>query len=156
MPLSICTAVSANCPEYGMIRPILTVSCASTATVAARNAATTAANTLMWLLPAWPAVAFARQSAFFFPLTKKYAGQRVYSPAVSEAICRSRADPGAHLLGSRHVKMRPWEDTMKRSTDRILTTHVGSLPGRGESPTEQDVPASVREIVAKQRAIGLD
>jgi 5-methyltetrahydropteroyltriglutamate--homocysteine methyltransferase len=45
---------------------------------------------------------------------------------------------------------------MKRSTDRILTTHVGSLPGRGESPTEQDVPASVREIVAKQRAIGLD
>ena len=45
---------------------------------------------------------------------------------------------------------------MKRSTDRILTTHVGSLPGRGETATERDVAGSVREVVAMQRAIGLD
>ncbi len=45
---------------------------------------------------------------------------------------------------------------MKRSTDRILTTHVGSLPGRGETSTEQDVPGSVRKIVAMQKEIGLD
>src|SRR5215210_1585073 len=28
MPLSICTAVSANCPEYGRINPIFRVPCA--------------------------------------------------------------------------------------------------------------------------------
>ena len=45
---------------------------------------------------------------------------------------------------------------MKRSTDRILTTHVGSLPGRGETSTEQDVRGSVRKVVAMQREVGLD
>src|SRR5262245_38718908 len=39
MALSICVAVSANCPEYGMIRPILTVSWALTGTAASSTAA---------------------------------------------------------------------------------------------------------------------
>jgi 5-methyltetrahydropteroyltriglutamate--homocysteine methyltransferase len=38
----------------------------------------------------------------------------------------------------------------------VLTTHVGSLPGRGEPAAEQDVPGSVRRVVALQREIGLD
>ncbi len=45
---------------------------------------------------------------------------------------------------------------MKRSTDRILTTHVGSLPGRGDTSTEQDVAGSVGKVVAAQKEIGLD
>jgi len=45
---------------------------------------------------------------------------------------------------------------MKRSTTRILTTHVGSLPGRGETANEQDLPGSVRQVVAAQKEIGLD
>src|SRR5262245_29995598 len=45
---------------------------------------------------------------------------------------------------------------MKRSTDRILTTHVGSLPGRGDPSSEQDVANSVRKVVAAQEEIGLD
>jgi 5-methyltetrahydropteroyltriglutamate--homocysteine methyltransferase len=45
---------------------------------------------------------------------------------------------------------------MKRSTDKILTTHVGSLPGRGEPASEQDLAGSVRRVVAAQKEIGLD
>lgn len=45
---------------------------------------------------------------------------------------------------------------MKRSTSKILTTHVGSLPGRGEVAGEHDLADSVRKVVAEQRRIGLD
>lgn len=45
---------------------------------------------------------------------------------------------------------------MKRSTGKILTTHVGSLPGRGEVAGERDLADSVRKVVAEQRRIGLD
>ncbi|MGH6990540.1 MAG: hypothetical protein ACREE3_11650, partial [Stellaceae bacterium] len=50
---------------------------------------------------------------------------------------------------------------MKRSTDRILTTHVGSLPQlRVLDPAAPDHGARLKEdvaaVVAKQRATGLD
>jgi 5-methyltetrahydropteroyltriglutamate--homocysteine methyltransferase len=45
---------------------------------------------------------------------------------------------------------------MKRSTDRILTTHVGSLPGRGEAASEHDLAGRVRTVVAEQKEAGLD
>jgi 5-methyltetrahydropteroyltriglutamate--homocysteine methyltransferase len=45
---------------------------------------------------------------------------------------------------------------MRRSADAILTTHVGSLPGRGEAANAQDIAGSVTKIVAAQKDIGLD
>jgi 5-methyltetrahydropteroyltriglutamate--homocysteine methyltransferase len=45
---------------------------------------------------------------------------------------------------------------MQRSDKKILTTHVGSLPGRGESGHETPDVAAIREIVAAQQAAGLD
>ena len=42
---------------------------------------------------------------------------------------------------------------MRRSTDRTLTTHVGSLPNLEGSPELAD---AVRKVVEKQRAIGID
>jgi 5-methyltetrahydropteroyltriglutamate--homocysteine methyltransferase len=64
------------------------------------------------------------------------------------------------------------EQTMNRSTDRILTTHVGSLPrpaslfgmmklkheGKplNESALEAEIASAVREIVRKQVEVGLD
>lgn len=49
---------------------------------------------------------------------------------------------------------------MKRSEHRILTTHVGSLPGRSEAPQPgaDSLPArqALRDIIAQQREIGLD
>jgi 5-methyltetrahydropteroyltriglutamate--homocysteine methyltransferase len=45
---------------------------------------------------------------------------------------------------------------MKRSATRILTTHVGSLPGRGETASEHNLAASVQQVVAAQKEIGLD
>lgn len=42
---------------------------------------------------------------------------------------------------------------MKRSTDRILTTHVGSLPNVEQM---DDLATAVQEVVQRQRAIGLD
>lgn len=59
---------------------------------------------------------------------------------------------------------------MKRSNERILTTHVGSLPrpetlladaaaaraGSGKDIYERDLAAAVAEIVAKQAEVGLD
>jgi 5-methyltetrahydropteroyltriglutamate--homocysteine methyltransferase len=50
---------------------------------------------------------------------------------------------------------------MRRSTDRILTTHVGSLPYivyLDENAPEYDsmLPGAVRDVVAKQRQIGID
>src|SRR4051794_20098772 len=53
------------------------------------------------------------------------------------------------------------EAPMRRSTDRILTTHVGSLPEL-ESPdsTVVDDPdrlrRSVERVVERQRAVGID
>lgn len=47
---------------------------------------------------------------------------------------------------------------MRRSTERMLTTHVGSLPGRGEiasSGRELDV-ADIRAVIAAQHDAGLD
>jgi 5-methyltetrahydropteroyltriglutamate--homocysteine methyltransferase len=50
---------------------------------------------------------------------------------------------------------------MRRSTDRILTTHVGALPyptdvwGRS-GPDEAKMQAAAAEIVARQRRIGID
>jgi 5-methyltetrahydropteroyltriglutamate--homocysteine methyltransferase len=50
---------------------------------------------------------------------------------------------------------------MRRSDDRILTTHVGSLPNlapldRGSGDEEARLKAAVTDVVAKQRALGLD
>lgn len=45
---------------------------------------------------------------------------------------------------------------MQRSEKKILTTHVGSLPGRGEAGHETPELADIREIVAAQQAAGLD
>ena len=45
---------------------------------------------------------------------------------------------------------------MQRSDTKILTTHVGSLPGRGESGHETPDADAIREIVAAQQAVGLD
>lgn len=45
---------------------------------------------------------------------------------------------------------------MRRSTDRTLTTHVGSLPEPPGLATDAKRLAAVPEVVAKQRAIGLD
>ncbi|MET0867832.1 MAG: cobalamin-independent methionine synthase II family protein [Pseudorhodoplanes sp.] len=45
---------------------------------------------------------------------------------------------------------------MRRSTDNILTTHVGSLPGRSEASTDHDLAKEVRDIIAAQRDIGID
>ena len=47
---------------------------------------------------------------------------------------------------------------MKRSINRILTTHVGSLPGRREIATEKGDPGvdDIRDIVASQREVGVD
>ena len=50
---------------------------------------------------------------------------------------------------------------MQRSSERILTTHVGALPGPLATWTEAGVPddelrAAVRDVVAEQRAAGVD
>lgn len=45
---------------------------------------------------------------------------------------------------------------MQRSDTKILTTHVGSLPGRGESGRETPDVVAIREIIAAQQAAGLD
>ncbi|MGD9923773.1 MAG: cobalamin-independent methionine synthase II family protein [Pseudorhodoplanes sp.] len=45
---------------------------------------------------------------------------------------------------------------MQRSTDRILTTHVGSLPGRGEAGHDNPDAAAIRAIVDAQRDAGID
>lgn len=47
---------------------------------------------------------------------------------------------------------------MRRSTTRILTTHVGSLPGRGESAAAGQALAAddIRAIIAAQKDCGLD
>ena len=47
---------------------------------------------------------------------------------------------------------------MRRSTTKILTTHVGSLPGRGETASHGQLPTSddIRGIIAAQREAGLD
>jgi 5-methyltetrahydropteroyltriglutamate--homocysteine methyltransferase len=43
---------------------------------------------------------------------------------------------------------------MQRSTSWILTTHAGSLPLAPEGPSEVD--AAVADVVARQRAVGID
>jgi 5-methyltetrahydropteroyltriglutamate--homocysteine methyltransferase len=50
---------------------------------------------------------------------------------------------------------------MKRSNERILTTHVGALPGpveawSGESLSDDALQSVVDDVVAKQRAAGID
>jgi len=49
---------------------------------------------------------------------------------------------------------------MRRSTERILTTHVGALPGPTEAWTgdlsHQSLQAVVNDVVAKQREAGID
>lgn len=45
---------------------------------------------------------------------------------------------------------------MLRSTTRVLTTHVGSLPGRGEAGHEKPDIAAIRAIIAAQREAGVD
>ena len=47
---------------------------------------------------------------------------------------------------------------MKRSSDRILTTHAGSLPYLDESAPENDdeLRAAVAQVVARQRELGID
>jgi len=50
---------------------------------------------------------------------------------------------------------------MRRSTDKILTTHVGALPGPIEAWSGQEVPGMelqpvIDDVVAKQRAAGID
>jgi 5-methyltetrahydropteroyltriglutamate--homocysteine methyltransferase len=50
---------------------------------------------------------------------------------------------------------------MKRSTEKILTTHVGALPGpldtwTGEGVADAELRAAVANVVAEQRAAGID
>jgi 5-methyltetrahydropteroyltriglutamate--homocysteine methyltransferase len=45
---------------------------------------------------------------------------------------------------------------MQRSTNRILTTHVGSLPEPVGLTSDAEHSAAVADVVAKQRAVGLD
>lgn len=49
---------------------------------------------------------------------------------------------------------------MRRSTTKILTTHVGALPGPLEawdgSADDAALRAAVRDVVARQRAVGID
>lgn len=47
---------------------------------------------------------------------------------------------------------------MRRSTEKILTTHVGSLPGRGEIKAAEREPdvADIRAVIAAQQDAGLD
>ena len=49
---------------------------------------------------------------------------------------------------------------MRRSTDRILTTHVGALPEPALTAeavrTDDSLRAAVREVVRLQRAAGID
>lgn len=45
---------------------------------------------------------------------------------------------------------------MRRSTDRILTTHVGSLPEPAGIATDEERLAAVPDVIARQREIGID
>ncbi|MGZ4351229.1 MAG: hypothetical protein ACXVRX_11990, partial [Solirubrobacteraceae bacterium] len=47
---------------------------------------------------------------------------------------------------------------MRRSTERILTTHAGSLPNLSEPPPSDgaQLSAAVTDAVSRQRQIGLD
>ena len=49
---------------------------------------------------------------------------------------------------------------MRRSTDKILTTHVGALPGPNEAWTGQasdaELASAVRDVVGAQLAAGVD
>jgi 5-methyltetrahydropteroyltriglutamate--homocysteine methyltransferase len=55
---------------------------------------------------------------------------------------------GGGLAGRGHL-------TVKRSADRILTTHVGSLPVPSDL-TEDGLPQAVKDIVKRQASIGVD
>lgn len=45
---------------------------------------------------------------------------------------------------------------MQRSTERILTTHVGSLPHPAGAKTQEELIGAVPEVIAAQRDAGLD
>jgi len=50
---------------------------------------------------------------------------------------------------------------MRRSTDKILTTHVGALPGpadtwSGENVSDDQLKTAVKDVVAQQRKAGVD
>jgi 5-methyltetrahydropteroyltriglutamate--homocysteine methyltransferase len=47
---------------------------------------------------------------------------------------------------------------VRRSSQRILTTHAGSLPypGQGQEPSAGELAGAVAEVVERQRAAGLD
>ena len=45
---------------------------------------------------------------------------------------------------------------MQRSSKKILTTHVGSLPGRGESGHDTPDAGAIRDIIAAQQESGID
>src|SRR3954463_8812381 len=45
---------------------------------------------------------------------------------------------------------------MQRSTHKILTSHVGSLPFPMDGAPESDLSAQVAAVTQKQRALGLD
>ncbi len=50
---------------------------------------------------------------------------------------------------------------MRRSTDKILTTHVGALPGpaetwSGENVSDDALKAAIKDVVARQRKAGVD
>ncbi len=45
---------------------------------------------------------------------------------------------------------------MQRSSEKILTTHVGSLPQPADLRTKEKQEAAVAEVIARQREIGLD
>jgi 5-methyltetrahydropteroyltriglutamate--homocysteine methyltransferase len=47
-------------------------------------------------------------------------------------------------------------NVMQRSTTRILTTHVGSLPGRGVPGHDEPDIAAIRDIIAAQQDAGID
>ena len=50
---------------------------------------------------------------------------------------------------------------MRRSTDKILTTHVGALPGpaetwSGDNVSDDTLKAAIKDVVAQQRKAGVD
>src|SRR5262245_7010084 len=81
------------------------------------------------------------------------------------------AQPSSQRLGAR-LRFAGEERSMKRSTDRILTSHAGSLPrpdnllalnksrGGGESVDERTfadaLAGAVTETVQRQKAVGID
>src|SRR5579863_4672975 len=77
----------------------------------------------------------------------------VFKAGYSESIAQAAIHP-LHLFLWNHAVLHAtsYNRTMQRSTHKILTTHVGSLPALEGFTGE----AAVRQVVERQRQIGLD